>query len=161
EIKDKQGNALDGENTPNDSPNGLQQALPSGDGTPGGNFFLQFTIDTHAPSLAPGSLHLDPSTDTNIVGDSITSNSLPTFDGTITDIFPPANPVLGDTVLLQVYDFATGTFKQVGQGTTDALGNFAVAPSAALPDSPYNVGPDGLLGDSDDSNYGLARVVIV
>src|SRR5262249_35977332 len=34
-IKNLKGNALDGENTPKNDPNGLQQALPSGDSFPG------------------------------------------------------------------------------------------------------------------------------
>ena len=51
-LRDPQGNALDGENTLNDDPNNPQLPLPSGDGFPGGNFFLTFTVDTNPPSLA-------------------------------------------------------------------------------------------------------------
>jgi hypothetical protein len=171
-IKDLQGNALDGENTPNDDPNGAALALPSGNGIPGGNFFLQFTIDTHPASLVPGSLHMDPNSDTNRVGDAVTANTTPVFDGQITDIFPPTNPLLGDTVFLDVYDYTTNQFVQVGQGVTNATGNFSIAPTAPLPNTPYVVGPDGLLEngllnngpigfDPDDAYLGLVRVRIV
>src|SRR5262249_51518043 len=113
-IKNLKGNALDGENTPKDDPNGGQQGRPPGDSFPGGNSFLQFTIDTHAAPLVPGTFHLDPSTDTNIVGDNITSDNTPSFSGQITDIFPPSNPLQGDTVFIDVLNQSTGQWVQVG-----------------------------------------------
>ncbi len=153
-IKNLQGNALDGENTPNDNPNGVQQALPSGTGTPGSNFYLQFTIDMHAPSLVPGTLHARPVERHGESPVSSRTNNTPSFTGQITDIFPPANPLQGDTVFLDVFDQTTGQWVQVGQSTTNATGNFTVAVSSPLPDTPYNVGPDGLLGTADDIEPG-------
>jgi hypothetical protein len=50
-ISDPQGNALDGENTLNDDPNNPQLPLPSGDGIPGGNFFLTFIVNTSVPVI--------------------------------------------------------------------------------------------------------------
>jgi hypothetical protein len=48
-IRDPQGNAFDGVNTLNDDPNNPQLPLPSGDGTPGSNFFLTFSVSTAIP----------------------------------------------------------------------------------------------------------------
>ena len=56
--------------------------LPSGNGYPGGNFFDSFIINTTPPAVVAGSLTMDPASDTNIVGDNITTTDLPTFDGT-------------------------------------------------------------------------------
>ncbi len=159
-IKNLQGNALDGENTPNDDPNGVQQALPSGDGQPGGNFYLQFTIDMHPPTLVPGSFQLDPSSVTGSLP-FVTNDTTPSFSGQISDIFPPANALQGDTVFLDVFNQSTGQWVQVGQSTTNATGNFTVAVTTPLPDSQYNVGPDGVLGTADDQGYDVARVRIV
>jgi len=159
-IKNLEGNALDGQNTPNDNPNGVQQALPSGTGTPGSNFFLQFTIDTNTPSIVPGTFMLAPSSVTGSLP-YVTSNNTPSFTGQITDVFPPANPLQGDTVYLDVLNQTTGQWVQVGQTTTNATGNFTVTPSSPLPDTLYNVGPDGLLGTADDTNLDIARVRIV
>jgi hypothetical protein len=159
-IKNTKGNALDGQNTTNGDPNGTQLALPSGTGTPGSNFYLQFTVDTHAPSLVPGTFMLAPSSVTGSLP-FVTNQTTPSFSGQITDIFPPANPLLGDTVFLDVFNQSTGQWVNVGQSTTNATGNFTVAVSTPLPNTPYNVGPDGLLGTPDDSGYDLARVRIV
>ena len=49
-LPNPQGLALDGENTVNDSPDGAQLPLPSGDGFPGGNFYDTFIINTTPPS---------------------------------------------------------------------------------------------------------------
>ena len=59
---------------------------------PDGRWYVTFTIDTHPPSLVSGTFVLDPASDSS-GGQNITKNTLPTFDGTITDVFPPANPV--------------------------------------------------------------------
>lgn len=160
-IRDTSGNALDGENTPGNDPNGSQGPLPTGDNFPGGNFYLKFTVDQRPATLVPGSLRLDPSTDTNRL-DGLTANNVPAFSGRISDVFPPANPLQGATVFLDILDIPTGQFVQVGSGTTDINGSFLIRVSSPLPDSPYNVGPDGLLGaGNDDSGYGLARVRVV
>src|SRR4029077_17461439 len=84
-LRDPQGNALDGENTVNGDPNGAQLPLPSGNGFPGGNFYDTFLINTTPPSLTTGTFKLSPSSDTNVVGDFVTTSPLPSFDGTITE----------------------------------------------------------------------------
>jgi hypothetical protein len=159
-VRDPEGNALDGENL---DPAGQQRPLPSGDGFPGGDFVLTFTIDASAPTLSPASFRLAPASDTNVVGDRITRNALPSFTGTVLDIFPPAMPQLGQTVILDISTRGDGVFDRpdAGRATTDAQGNFTVTVAGPpLPDSPYNVGPDGLLGTADDvfATYSLARV---
>lgn len=173
-IRDPQGNALDGENTAGGDPNGAQLALPSGDGFPGGNFFTTFVINTQAPSIVLGSFRLDPSTDTNVVGDRVTSNNKPAFSGTITVPQPQIVPLAGQTVYLDVSTRGNGVFDYLNAGTalTDANGRFLVTVGQdgagtglvignGLPDSPYSVGPDGLLGTGDDTGYTQFRIRVV
>ncbi len=146
ELRDPQGNALDGENL---DPAGAQKQLPSGDGIPGGNFQLTFTVDTHPPAVSPGTFTLAPVSYTNAdyVSSGVTNQTQPTFQGSILDVFPPANPVAGDTVFIDVSTAGNGVFNDVnaGVGTTDANGNFSIKLNTALPNSPYSVGADGLL----------------
>ena len=183
-IRDPQGNALDGENTVNADPNGAQLALPSGDGFPGGNFYDTFVINTVPPTLASGTFQLDASTDSNIIGDLVTSNNLPAFSGTVKVALPNIVPLAGQTVILDistkgdtVLDPVTGQpiFDRLNAGTafTDATGRFLVTvgqdaaqtglvtSSAVIPDSPYNVGPDGILRTADDSHYTLVRIRVI
>ena len=101
-ITSPQGIAMDGENTVADSPTGAQLALPSGNGYPGGNFFDSFIINTTPPSVLPGSLKLDPASDTNIVGDNITSTTSPTFDGTVSEPNAMLVPLAGQTAILDI-----------------------------------------------------------
>jgi hypothetical protein len=183
-IRDPQGNPLDAENTAGGTPTGAQRPLPSGDGVPGGNFFLSFSIDATAPSVVAGSLRLDPSSDTGRAGDNITNNNTPSFSGTITDAFGPGNFLVGQVVVLDLAGpdgiFGTGDdIQRAGTALTTAGGAFVVtvgtnganlaggvAPNAIAPESAVNVGPDGFLGPNpttginDDilSTYGLARV---
>ncbi|WP_152050601.1 S8 family serine peptidase [Tautonia marina] len=155
-IRDRQGNALDGENL---ATNGLPGPLPSGDGFPGGNFILPFTIDTRAPEVVPGTFRLDPTNDPTFpVG--ITNVDMPTFVGRITDLFPPVNPLVNQTVVLDVDSNGDGVFDLIGigQAITDANGNFVITANQSLPDSPFNVGPDGIFGTADDTGYSRARV---
>jgi hypothetical protein len=101
-IANPQGIALDGENTAGDVPTGAQLALPSGDGYPGGNFFDSFIINTTPPLIQPGTLKMDPASDTNIVGDNITTSAQPTFDGTVEEPNAALVPVAGQTVIINV-----------------------------------------------------------
>ncbi len=101
-LTSPQGIALDGENTVGDSPTGAQLALPSGNGYPGGNFFDSFIINTTPPSVLAGSLTLDPASDTNIIGDEITSTTLPTFDGTVSEPNAQLVPLAGQTAILEI-----------------------------------------------------------
>jgi large repetitive protein len=160
-LTDPTGNALDGENTVGAAPNGAQLAIPSGNGVPGGNFFVTFTVDTNPPSVVPKTFVLAAASDTNR-RDGITSINLPSFTGTVFDVFPPANPASGQMVTLDISSKGDGVFDLMGVGTavTDAQGNFTVTSTVPVPDSPFNVGPDGLLGTADDTGYGLARVRI-
>ena len=166
-VTNAQGLALDGENTVGAGPDGVQQALPSGNGIPGGNFFVTFLVKTSAPSIVTGTFTMAPDGD-NYKTDPITKNNKPTFTGTIFDTPPPTNPLIGATVAIDIstkgYD-ANGNIvwdvMNAGTGTTDATGNFAIALTTALPDTNYNVGPDGILGTSDDSGYSVARVRII
>ena len=101
-ITSPQGIALDGENTVGDTSTGAQLALPSGNGYPGGNFFDSFIINTTPPSVLAGSLKLDPASDTNIVGDDITSSTSPTFDGTVSEPNAQLVPLAGQTAILDI-----------------------------------------------------------
>jgi hypothetical protein len=101
-LSNPQGIALDGENTVGGTSTGAQLALPSGDGNPGGNFFDSFIINTTPPSVAPGSLKIDPASDSNIVGDNITDSTLPTFDGTVSEPNPNLVPLAGQTAIIDV-----------------------------------------------------------
>ena len=167
-IRDPQGTALDGENL---DANGLQRALPSGDGFPGGNFIVNFTIDTNPPVVTPGSFTLAVAADPGL-RDGITNVQPPMFTGNITDVFPPLNATTGQLVRLDIDSDGDGNFERLNVATarTDANGNFTitVGQDAAglgidnsllpLPDSLFNVGPDGILGTPDDSGFSLARV---
>ncbi len=162
-VRNPQGLALDGENTVGGSANGAQLPLPSGDGNPGGDFYATFSIDTHPPAIVPSTFQLAADSD-NYPNDNITNNPLPTFTGTITDIAPPANPVAGQTVAIDISTKGNGVYDimNAGVGTTDAQGNFTITLTKPLPNSIVNVGPDGILGTADDvlSSYSLARVRI-
>jgi hypothetical protein len=176
-LRDPQGNALDGENTLNDDPNGAQLALPSGDGFPGGNFYTTFIINTQAPIVTPNTFTLADSSDTNVVGDKITSVNLPTFVGTISTPLSAITPLAGQTIIIDVSTQSNGTFDRLNAGTavTDAQGNFSVTigkdgantglvtNTSAVPDSPYNVGPDGKLNplDGDDKGYTFFRIRVI
>jgi large repetitive protein len=169
-LRDPQGNALDGANL---DANGNQRALPSGNGFPGSNFQVTFTVDTHPPALIAGSFQLAPSSDTNRVGDTITNDNTPTFTGSITDVFPPTNPLLGDTVAVDISTKGNGVFDDLNAavGTTDANGNFSVTVTNPIPDSPWVVGPSGIFGPNlltnppgttnDDAGFTEARVRII
>jgi hypothetical protein len=184
-IHDPEGEALDGENL---DANGNQRPLPSGDGVPGGNFQFTFIINSTPSMIVPGTLRLDPTVATTTPrGNFITKDNTPSFVGTIQNApgsSPTISPLAGQTVIL---DFAgpDGVF-----GTADDLLNEGTAVVAAngtftvqvgvdgaktglvtnvgpLPDTQYNVGPDGYLGINpntggfDDSNYGLVRVRVI
>lgn len=146
-LRDPQGNALDGENTVNGDPNGAQLALPSGNGFPGGNFYNTFLINTTPPVLVPGSFNLDPASDTNVVGDLVTTANRPSFVGQVTEPNPVLVPIAGQTAIVDVgiatqdsngnittyFDPATApaTLKSfvrpnAGSGLTDANGNYTV-----------------------------------
>ncbi len=101
-IANAQGVALDGENTVGGLPTGAQLALPSGDGYPGGNFYDTFIINTTPPAVLAGSLSLDPASDSNIVGDNVTTSTQPTFDGTISEPNPQLVPLAGQTAILDI-----------------------------------------------------------
>ncbi len=161
-VRNPQGLPLDGEDTVGGSPNGLQLPLPSGNGIPGGDFFVTFAIDTHPPAVVPGTVRLAPDTD-NRPNDNITNNPLPTFTGQITDVPPPTNPLLGQTVIVDISTKGNGVYDilDAGQATTDAQGNFSVTLTKKVPDTNYNVGPDGILGTADDSGYSVARIRVV
>ncbi len=171
-LRDLEGNPLDGENL---TPTGAQDFLPSGDGIPGGDFSLTFSVDVTPPAIDPlNPLELAASSDTPVgePRDNITFDAQPTFQGGITDVFPPVTPLLGQTVVLDIAltgDAATfddpdavegvEILTAVGEAFTDINGLFSVQPAMVLPNSNFNVGPDGLLGTEDDldGTY-LARV---
>jgi hypothetical protein len=158
-IRDQRGNPLDGENL--DS-TGAQLPLPSGDGFPGGSFQVTFSVDTYPPSIVPGSFLLANPTDVSQPGKQITRASAPDFTGTVFDVPPPTNPLLNQTVTLSVSTLGNGVYDlpNVGTTTTNAQGLFIVKPNQPLNETQYNVGPDGMLGTSDDSNYSVAKVSI-
>ena len=146
-IADTQGVALDGEDLSNgDDPNsGVQLALPSGNGYPGGNFYDTFIINTTPPALAKGTLALSPASDSNIVGDNITNSTQPTFTGSITEPNPILVPLAGQSAIIDVGISINGTVyfsasqlpsnlssdaqyidPNAGTGLTTANGNFSV-----------------------------------
>lgn len=161
-LRNTVGLALDGENTVGADRNGAQLPLPSGDSIPGGDFFVTFSIDVNPPSIVPITLRLEPQNDAR-PNDNITNDNTPTFLGTITDVPPPLNPLVGQTVIVDVDVDGDGVFDilNAGTGITDANGNFSVTLAQPMPDTPYNVGPDGILGTADDSGYSIARVRII
>ena len=86
---------------------------------------LTITINT-APPVIPTTpvLNLDPSTDTGIKGDNITSARQPKIDGT-------ADPAVVVTLL-------DGKGNTLGVTTSDALGNFSFSIPQSLTDGSYN-----------------------
>ena len=172
-LRDTQGNVLDGENIVNGDPdgNGPQRALPSGDGDPGGNFFVTFSVDTTAPSVVPRTFILSAASD-GTPRDLITNNNRPSFTGTITDVFPPTGPAVGQTVVLDISTKGNGVFDRLNAGTatTTAVpgnpsqGQFTVSVTGApLPDSPAKVGANGILNifDGDTTGFSYARIRVV
>ena len=150
-VQNTQGIALDGEDLSNgNDPNtGVQQALPSGNGYPGGNFYDTFIINTTPPVVVPGSLQMSPTSDSNIVGDNITTSSTPTFTGQISEPNPALVQLNGQTAILNIgialnvngtvktfFDpsqlpanlssYAQYIRQNAGTGLTDANGNFSV-----------------------------------
>ena len=166
-LRDNNGLALDGYTRNNTLP------LPSGtDDFPGSDFTVMFTIDTNPPSVVSGSFFLAPNTYKTAAATAgaanvafpIINNNMPTFVGTVTDIFPPANPVQGDQVFVDIS--TTGdpnNFNILGAatGVTSATGTFSVTPTTPLPSTTFSVGPDGIQGTSDDTGISLARVRVV
>jgi hypothetical protein len=112
-VRDLQGNALDGENLDGA---GLQKDLPSGDGFPGGNFVFSFSIDTNPPILSPGTVTLAPSSDSG-ARDFITNDNTPTVTGSMTDVSPRNNGLVGDIVYLD-YAGPDGRFGRLIPGAT-------------------------------------------
>jgi len=174
-IRDPEGNALSGTNTLNDDPNNPQLPLPSGNGFPGGNFTTTFVINTQAPTVVAGSFQLDPGSDSNIPTDKVTNNTKPSYSGTILVGQSQIVPIAGQTVIIDLSTNGDGVFNRLNAGTalTDASGRFLVtvgqdaantglvSNQAGVPDSPYNVGPDGQLRTPDDSGYTFARVRVI
>lgn len=175
-IRDPQGNALDGENTINGDINGALLPLPTGDGFPGGNFYLSFLVNTQSPSLVNRSFTLADSSDSNVIGDKITNNNKPTYTGQVVTPTSAIVPLAGQTAILDISTKGDGVFDRLNVGTalTDAQGRFnvtagidaantkLVVDTSPIPDSPYNVGPDGILRPGgDDSGYTWARIRII
>ena len=164
-VRNLQGLAIDGSNL--DS-NGNQLALPSGTipsiypaGIPGSTFQVTFSVITQPPTIVPGSLQLDPASDSNVAGDRITNINKPTFVGKVTDPFPAIDPLAGMTVELDFSTKGNGVYDLINaaSGVTDANGNFRIALPVPLPDSSYHVGSDGFLGDPGTGGYTLVRAV--
>ncbi len=164
-LTNPQGTPLDGQNTPNQDPNGVTGPLPSGSGTPGTNFFDTFTIISTPSSIVPGTFQIAAVSDTNR-RDGITYNNEPSFTGTITDVNPLIDPLGGQTVIIDLSPYGDGNFNNflgAAVGITNANGTFTATyvNSGAIPNTPYSVGPDGIMGDPGTSPYGIARVRII
>ena len=158
-IRDNSGLALDGFNL---DAAGNQLPLPSGsDQFPGSDFQVTFTIDTHPPAVVAGTFQLDPASDTS-GGLNITNLTMPTFDGTITDVFPPTNYLLGQTVFIDISTQGNGIFDELnaGVGTTNAQGQFKVTLTKPVPDTPNKVGVNGIQ-EGPGSLVTFARVRVV
>src|SRR5207302_1537020 len=108
-----------------------------------------FIINTTPPAVVSGSLKLAPTSDTNIVGDNITSSTLPTFNGSISEPNPNLVPLAGQTAIIDIgialpvngqlqtfFDasqlpsslsgYAPYIRRNAGTGTTAAQGTFSV-----------------------------------
>ncbi len=156
-IKDRNGLALDGY-TKNDT-----LPLPSGsDQFPGSDFMVDFTVSTSSPSIVAGSFRLAPGSDTS-GGSSITRTRTPTFIGTITDVFPPINPLVGDQVFVDISTRGDGNYDilNAATGVTDATGNFSVTVTSPLPQTPYIVNPTTGIQGFGDLNVTFARVRVI
>ncbi|WP_165073598.1 hypothetical protein [Paludisphaera rhizosphaerae] len=125
-VTNTEGVALDGENlTNNNNPaTGVQKALPSGNGQPGGNFYTNFIINTVASSIVSGSFGLSSATDSNVVGDSVTNFTKPSFVGQIANANTALVPLNGQTVILDV-----GVVALDGNGNTTTYWDPTSAPS--------------------------------
>jgi large repetitive protein len=158
-IRDNSGLALDGLNL---DANGNQLPLPSGaDNFPGSDFQVTFTIDTHPPAIVPGTFQLDPASDSS-GGLNITNIPLPTFDGTITDSFPPTNFLQGQTVEIDVSSQGNGVFDilNAGTGVTNAQGQFKITLTKPIPKTPNIVGTNGLQeGPGSSLTYVRVRII--
>ena len=159
-IRDNSGLALDGTNL---DAAGNQLPLPSGaDNFPGSDFQVTFTIDTHAPAIVAGTFRLDPTDDKSGIGANITNIPLPTFDGTITDTFPPVNFLQNDTVIIDISSKGNGVFDilNAGVGTTNANGTFAVTLTKPIPNTPNVNGTNGIQqGPGSTITYARVRVI--
>ena len=129
-IASPQGIALDGENLSNgnDPVTGVQLPLPSGNGLPGGNFYDNFIINTTPPIVTSGTFMLAPSSDTNVVGDYITTVTLPSFVGTITEPNTALVPLAGQTAILDIGIAVVGS-----SGTTIYYADSPNIPTNLLP----------------------------
>ena len=159
-IKNLQGNALDGENTPNDDPERSAAGPPLGHGHPGEQLLPPVHHRHACPLDRSGDLHARP---VERHGESplrhVEQHTI--LHGPDHRHLPAGQPAAGRHGLPRRLNQTTGQWVQVGQTTTNATGNFTVTASSPLPDTLYNVGPDGLLGTADDSSCDLARVRIV
>ncbi len=158
-LRDTTGLALDGLNL---DAKGNQLPLPSGaDNFPGSDFQVTFTIDTHAPTIVPGTFMLAPSSDSS-GGLNITNVTKPTFTGTIADTFPPLNFLQGQTVFIDVSTLGNGVFNDLdaGVGTTNAQGQFSITLTNPVPNTPNTVGTNGMQ-EGPGSTITLVRVRVV
>jgi hypothetical protein len=163
-IASPTGEAISGVNTLNDDPNNPQLPLPSGDGYPGSNFYLSFTILTIPSSVVPGTVMLSPASDSNPNYPGITNINEPTIVGQITDQFPAIDPLGGQTVEIDVSTAGDGNFNliDVGTGTTDSTGHFSVKITTPLPDSPVHIGASGVESlNGDTTGYSVFRVRVI
>uniref|UniRef100_UPI00301CE5A3 right-handed parallel beta-helix repeat-containing protein n=1 Tax=Paludisphaera sp. TaxID=2017432 RepID=UPI00301CE5A3 len=103
-LSNPQGVALDGENLTNgnDPATGVQRPLPSGNGDPGGNFYSTFIINTVPSQVVPGTFGLSAESDSNIVGDRVTSDTTPTFVGSISNTNTGLVPLGGQTAIVDI-----------------------------------------------------------
>ena len=78
--------------------------------------------------MKPGTFRLASSSDTNIAGDLVTSNNLPTFTGSISTLLGNIVPLANQTVFIDVSTKGDGVYnlKNAGTAFTDAQGNFSV-----------------------------------
>ena len=140
--------------------------------------------------MTAGTFKLSPASDTNIVGDFVTTSTLPSFVGTITEPNPALVPLAGQTAIVDIgLETPTGVYfadstnipadvllrisaRTRGPALTDASGNFTVtvgdgaATGWSLPPArpPYNVGSSGQLVPicpGTVSGYYVARVHVI
>ncbi|WP_435005816.1 Ig-like domain-containing protein [Tundrisphaera lichenicola] len=155
-IRDLDGLALDGFTANQTLP------LPSGsDNVPGSDFLVNFTISTNSPSVNAGTFQLASASDTS-GGRNITRLNLPTFVGSITDMFPPTNFLQNQSVHIDISSKGDGNFDIIdaGVGTTLADGSFSVTLTKPIPDTPNSVGTNGIKG-GPGATYAIARVRVI
>ena len=125
-VADEAGNRINGE---------FSGAFPSGNGTAGGDFVAQFTVDSIPPEITAfiladvSDIQTQPGNNGANIDDDRTDDATPVFSGTVTDPFPGSLTL--NTIRIDIDVDGDGLFND-GSGFADAAGNFAVTATTAI-----------------------------